>query len=342
MMHPMSKRITALLLLVVLVVGFLTGALWRDYRCFLSRPIQTDAERLLFDVPRGTSLRALARRLHEQGLIERPYYFIAMAYLQGDQSRLKAGEYALTPDMTPPRILERLTSGRVVEYSLTLVEGWTFRQALAALDAHEVFSGSKLSERSDAEIMAELGRPDEHPEGLFFPDTYRFPRQTGALDILKRALARMDAILAEEWEQRVANLPITTPYEALILASIIEKETGLAVERARISGVFTRRLQRGMRLQTDPTVIYGMGERYDGNIRRADLREATPYNTYVIDGLPPTPIALVGREAIRAALNPEDGEELYFVAKGDGSHVFSRTLDEHNQAVRRYILNRDG
>ncbi|WP_246194835.1 endolytic transglycosylase MltG [Allochromatium palmeri] len=338
----MSKRITVLLMLIVLIAGFLAGALWRDYRCFLSMPIQTDAERLLFDVPRGTSLRTLARRLHEQGLIQRPTYFIALAYLQGDQGRLKAGEYALTPDMTPPRILERLTSGRVVEYSLTLVEGWTFRQALAALDAHEVFGGSQLSALSDAEIMAELGRPDEHPEGLFFPDTYHFPRQTRALDILKRSLARMDAILAEEWAARAPNLPITTPYEALILASIIEKETGLASERARIAGVFTRRLQRGMRLQTDPTVIYGMGERYDGNIRRADLREATPYNTYVINGLPPTPIALVGREAIHAALNPEDGEELYFVAKGDGSHVFSRTLDEHNQAVRRYILNRDG
>ncbi|MTW21854.1 endolytic transglycosylase MltG [Allochromatium palmeri] len=342
MIHPMSKRITVLLMLIVLIAGFLAGALWRDYRCFLSMPIQTDAERLLFDVPRGTSLRTLARRLHEQGLIQRPTYFIALAYLQGDQGRLKAGEYALTPDMTPPRILERLTSGRVVEYSLTLVEGWTFRQALAALDAHEVFGGSQLSALSDAEIMAELGRPDEHPEGLFFPDTYHFPRQTRALDILKRSLARMDAILAEEWAARAPNLPITTPYEALILASIIEKETGLASERARIAGVFTRRLQRGMRLQTDPTVIYGMGERYDGNIRRADLREATPYNTYVINGLPPTPIALVGREAIHAALNPEDGEELYFVAKGDGSHVFSRTLDEHNQAVRRYILNRDG
>ena len=342
MIDPMSKRIVALLMLVVLVAGFLAGALWRDYRCFLSMPIQVGEERVLFDVPRGTSLRTLAKRLHEQGLIEHPTYFIALAYLQGDQGRLKAGEYALTRDMTPPRVLELLTSGRVVEYSLTLVEGWTFRQALAALDSHEVFGrGAKLSELSDAEIMAQLGRPDEHPEGLFFPDTYRFPRQTSALDILKRSLARMDRILAEEWEKRAPNLPISTPYEALILASIIEKETGLASERGRISGVFTRRLQRGMRLQTDPTVIYGMGERYDGNIRRADLREATPYNTYVINGLPPTPIALVGREAIRAALNPEAGEELYFVAKGDGSHVFSRTLDEHNQAVRRYILNRN-
>lgn len=341
MIHPMSKRIVALLMLIALGTGFLAGALWRDYLCFLSRPIQIEEARLLFDVPRGTSLRALARRLHEQGVIERPYYFIALAYLQGDQSRLKAGEYALTPDMTPPRILELLTSGRVVEYSLTLIEGWTFRQALAALDAHEVFDGSKLSALSDAEIMVQLGRPDAHPEGLFFPDTYRFPRQTSALDILKRALARMDGILAEEWEKRAPNLPITTPYEALILASIVEKETGLASERARIAGVFTRRLQRGMRLQTDPTVIYGLGERYDGNIRRTDLREPMPYNTYVINGLPPTPIALIGRAAIQAALNPEAGEELYFVSRGDGSHVFSRTLDEHNQAVRRYILNRD-
>ncbi|WP_170286794.1 endolytic transglycosylase MltG [Thermochromatium tepidum] len=339
----MSKRVLVGLMLVVLVAGFLlAGALWRDYQCFLSQTIQTDQERVLFDVPRGTSLRTLARRLREQGLIERPIYFIAMVYLRGDQGRIKAGEYAFTRDMTPPRLLEWLTSGRVVEYNLTLVEGWTFRQALAAIDSHEVFAGGpRLADLSDAEIMARLGRPEAHPEGLFFPDTYRFTRQTSALDLLRRALARMETILAEEWEQRAPNLPITTPYEALILASIIEKETAMADERPRIAGVFTRRLQRGMRLQTDPTVIYGLGERYDGNIRRADLREATPYNTYVIPGLPPTPIALVGREAIHAALHPEEGEELYFVARGDGRHVFSRTLEEHNQAVRRYILSRN-
>ena len=178
----------------------------------------------------------------------------------------------------------------------------------------------------------------EHPEGRFFPDTYSFPRRTTGLDVLARALQRMDQVLAEEWEGRAPGLPLKTPYEALILASIIEKETGLAAERPQIAGVFVRRLNQGMRLQTDPTVIYGMGERFAGNIRRTDLQEATPYNTYLIRGLPPTPIALPGRAAIHAALHPAAGEDLYFVARGDGGHVFSATLDQHNQAVRDFQL----
>ena len=336
----MSWRIGSFLF--VLAIGVLMGALWRDYQCFLSMPVMVGEERVVMEVPKGSSLRAQADRMADQGLISNPYYFTFLAYLRGDQSRLKAGEYALTGDMTPPRILDLLISGRVIEYSVTLVEGRTLRQALATIDAHEIFGGANLSALSDEELMARLGRAGEHPEGLFFPDTYRFPRDTPVLDILKRALERMDGVLADEWSKRAPELPVKTPYEALILASIIEKETAVAAERPRIAGVFARRLQRGMRLQTDPTVIYGMGERYDGNIRKSDLREPTPYNTYVIQGLPPTPIALVGREAIRAALNPDDGDELYFVARGDGSHVFSRTLDEHNQAVRRYILNKGG
>ncbi|MGQ9830447.1 MAG: endolytic transglycosylase MltG [Thermochromatium sp.] len=339
----MSQRLLIGLVSVILVLSLLAGALWRDYRGFLSRPIQGSKERVLFDVPRGMSLRTLARGLSEQGVIDRPLYFMALALLRGDQGRIQSGEYALTPDMTPADILDLFTSGRVVEYSLTLVEGLTFRQALAAIERHEVFrTGLKLSELSDDEIMARLGRPGVSPEGLFFPDTYRVTRNTSVLDLLKRSLARMDGILTEEWERRAPNLPLSTPYEALILASLIEKETALAEERRRIAGVFIRRLQRGMRLQADPTVIYGLGDRYTGRIRLADLREPTPYNTYVIEGLPPTPIALVGREAIRAALNPEEGDELYFVSRGDGSHQFSRTLTEHNQAVRRYILHQDG
>ena len=221
-----------------------------------------------------------------------------------------------------------------------LVEGWTFRQALATIDAHPRFGGDALANLTDEVLMSQLGRAGEHPEGRFFPDTYRFPGKTGGLDVLRRALERMDRVLAEEWETRRPGLPIGTPYEALILASIIEKETAVAAERPQIGGVFVRRLQQGMRLQTDPTVIYGLGERYDGNIRRADLRESNPYNTYMINGLPPTPIALPGREAIRAALQPQDGDSLYFVARGDGSHEFSGTLDAHNRAVRRYILGK--
>jgi UPF0755 protein len=237
-------------------------------------------------------------------------------------------------------VLERLVSGKTIQYPVTLVEGWTFRQAVDHI-AEDPRYGDLLG-KSDADLMAALGRGGEHPEGRFFPDTYAFPRAATGLDVLRRALERMDQVLAEEWAARAPDLPIDSPYEALILASIVEKETGLAEERPAIAGVFTRRLQKGMRLQTDPTVIYGMGERFDGDIRRADLREATPYNTYVITGLPPTPIALPGRAAIHAALNPEPGEALYFVARGDGGHVFSATLEEHNAAVRKYQLSRAG
>lgn len=330
--------------LLALVLGCcaLGVGIWFDYQRFLETPIRTTEPAIYLDVPKGTSLRALAEQMTTAGILDHPYYFIALAYLQDDQARIKAGEYALTPDMTPGAVLERITSGKVVEYRITLVEGWTFRQALATIDAHPQFGGDDLATLTDAQLMAQLGRPDMHPEGRFFPDTYQFPRKTSGLAILQRAIERMDAVLAEEWSARQPDLPIQSPYEALILASIIEKETAVAAERPAIGGVFVRRLQRGMRLQTDPTVIYGMGERYDGNIRRADLREATPYNTYVISGLPPTPIALPGRAAIHAALQPAEGDALYFVARGDGSHVFSRTLDEHNRAVRRYILGKDG
>jgi len=188
--------------------------------------------------------------------------------------------------------------------------------------------------------MAALGRAGEHPEGRFFPDTYNFPRRTTGLEVLRRAYGRMETVLAQEWQERAAGLPLKSPDEALILASIIEKETGLAAERPQIAGVFVRRLRAGMRLQTDPTVIYGMGARFDGNLRRADLREETPYNTYVIAGLPPTPIALPGRAAINAALHPADGDSLYFVARGDGGHVFSATLEGHNRAVSEFQLHK--
>jgi UPF0755 protein len=281
----------------------------------------------------------VADDLTAQGVLQHPYYFIALALQRGDQGRLKAGEFELTQGMRPTDLLERLISGREVQYPITLVEGWTFRQAVAAVAADPRF-GAEVVGKTDAELMETLGRPGEHPEGRFFPDTYSFPRNTSGLEVLRRAFERMERVLAEEWEQRAEDLPIETPYQALILASIIEKETAVVAERPAIGGVFVRRLRNGMRLQTDPTVIYGLGERFDGNLRREDLREPTPYNTYVIEGLPPTPIALPGREAIRAALHPEPGDSLYFVSRGDGTHAFSRTLEEHNAAVRQYQLGR--
>jgi UPF0755 protein len=329
--------IARILLVLVLAAGAVAGGLWLDFNAFLKRPVELPEEGVIFDIPRGASLRGLARQMTDDGMLEHPYYFIALAYLKGDQTGIKAGEFELTAGMKPADVLGRITSGQVVQHPVTLVEGWTFRQAINAIDAQGRYSGA-LSGLTDEELMAELGHPGEYPEGRLFPDTYRFPRDTPRLAVLRRAFERMEQVLAEEWESRSDGLPLDTPYEALILASIIEKETGAAWERPEIAGVFVRRLRKGMRLQTDPTVIYGMGERYEGRIRRADLREATPYNTYVIDGLPPTPIALPGRAAINAALNPADGDSLYFVSRGDGTHVFSATLDEHNRAVRRYIL----
>jgi UPF0755 protein len=329
--------ITRALVVLLLAAGVLGVGLWLDYHAFLKRPVQVLEDSIVLDIPRGTSLRALARRMTDAGILKHPYYFIALAYRQGDQARIKAGEFELTTGMTPADVLARITSGQVVQHPVTLVEGWTFRQAVEAIEAQDRFSGD-LADLSDEDLMARLGRAGEHPEGRLFPDTYRFPRGTPRVSVLQRAFERMEQVLTEEWAGRREGLPIDTPYQALILASIVEKETGAAHERPEIAGVFVRRLRKGMRLQTDPTVIYGMGERYEGRIARADLREATAYNTYVIDGLPPTPIALPGRAAIHAVLNPADGDSLYFVSRGDGTHVFSATLDAHNRAVRRYIL----
>ena len=329
--------IARVLLVLMLAAGAIGAGLWLDYGAFVKTPVPLPEESTILDIQRGTSLRGLARRMTDEGILKHPYYFIALAYRQGDQARIKAGEFELTAGMTPVDVLARITSGQVVQHPVTLVEGWTFRQAVAAIEAQDRFSG-ELADLSDEDLMAKLGRPGEHPEGRLFPDTYRFPRDTPRLSVLQRAFQRMEQVLAEEWAGRREGLPIDSPYEALILASVVEKETGAAHERPEIAGVFVRRLRKGMRLQTDPTVIYGMGDRYEGRIRRADLREATAYNTYVIDGLPPTPIALPGRAAIHAVLNPADGDSLYFVSRGDGTHVFSATLDAHNQAVRRYIL----
>ncbi len=292
---------------------------------------------ILFKIRPGTRLRTLAERLTDEGLISDPYFFIALAYQKRLQDQIKAGEYALADGMRPLDLLTMFASGRSVQYPVTLIEGRTFREAVESLADNEILD-HELTGLSDAELMQRLGIEDEHPEGWLFPDTYLVSRNSTDVEVLKRAHARMKQVLSEEWEARAEDLPIETPYEALILASIIEKETGLAEERPDIAGVFVRRLQKGMRLQTDPTVIYGMGDDYDGNIRRADLRRATPYNTYVIDALPPTPIALPGREAIHAALQPAPGDALFFVARGDGSHHFSATLKEHNCAVRQYQL----
>lgn len=323
---------------LLLTLGLLTGGygIYR-YQQFTRQPlaVPTDGYHLL--VPPGTSLRAVARRLGEAGVLAQPYLLRIMARLDGSAAQIKAGEYQLPPGTTPRRLLQMLVNGEVVQHSLTIVEGWTFQQLLQAVRSHPMLTQT-LTDPDPQAVMAALAEPDTHPEGWFYPDTYRFPRGTSDVEFLRRAYRVMQQKLAAEWENRAEGLPLKSPYEALILASLIERETAVAAERTRIAGVFVRRLRKGMRLQTDPTVIYGMGDAYDGRIRWRDLRTDTPYNTYTRHGLPPTPIAMPSGASINAALNPADGKELYFVSRGDGSHHFSATLEEHNAAVRCYQL----
>jgi UPF0755 protein len=245
----------------------------------------------------------------------------------------------MLPGMTVEGLIDLWKRGEMVQYSVTLVEGWNFHQVRAALAKEEKLDNT-LEGLSDSQVMEKLGHAGLFPEGRFFPDTYRFVRGMTDVELLKTAYDRLDEVLAKEWNQRATDLPYSDPYQALIMASLVEKETGVPQERGQIAGVFVRRMAIGMLLQTDPTVIYGLGDRYSGKLTRAHLKEPTPYNTYVIAGLPPTPIAMVGREAIHAALNPVAGNSLYFVARGDGSHVFSDDLDAHNNAVREYQLKR--
>ncbi|HLT90726.1 MAG TPA: endolytic transglycosylase MltG [Woeseiaceae bacterium] len=310
---------------------------WQAHR-FLHAPLAIDEGGEVFEIPAGTPFVAVSRALAERGIIEHPRLFTWYARLKGQGNAIRAGEYWLEPGLTPRTLLAKLVAGNVLLHSFTIVEGWTFRELLANLRRHEAVA-STLEYEDWPRLMEELGADYEFPEGLFLPETYRFARNTSDVEVLRRAYRLMQETLDEEWENRAPDLPFDDKYQALILASIVEKETGRADERARIAGVFVRRLQRGMRLQTDPTVIYGIGEAFDGNLTRAHLRTDTPYNTYTRSSLPPTPIAMPGRAAIHAALNPAPGEELFFVATGlgDGSHKFSVTREEHDAAVLEYL-----
>ncbi len=332
------RRLLQLLLLLVVLGAVGAGAIaWWGHQ-WLRQPIAGLTERTTFEVPRGASTRSVASALQARGLLDQPQVWVVWSRLTRRDSELKAGEYELQPGLTPRGLLALLSSGQVLLHSITFIEGSTFgdvRNALVASDAVR----NENANRSDTDIMRALGEPDVHPEGQFFPDTYRFPRGTTDLELLTIAHRRMQDELRKAWAKRASDLPLAGPYEALILASIVEKETALERERAQIAGVFVERLRRGMRLQTDPTVIYGMGVRYDGNIRRADLSRDTPYNTYTRPGLPPTPIAMPSLESLQAAVQPDVSGALFFVATGagDGSHSFSKTLAEHNLAVRRYL-----
>jgi UPF0755 protein len=328
-----------LLGILIFVCSLLLAWGWMQYDHFIKSPIKLPEEGILYNLTPGSSVHSLAADLTVKGVIERPIMLRLLARWTQQASQLKAGEYQIPAGVTPGQLLEILASGKVVQHSLTLIEGWTFKQMMAAVNRHPDLKHS-LTELADEEIMRRLGYADLQHEGRFYPDTYHFPRDTSDLDFLIRAYKKMEQFLADEWDRREADLPLKTPYEALILASIVERETALPAERPRIAGVFIRRLRKGMRLQTDPTVIYGMGDHYDGNIRSRDLKADTPYNTYVHKGLTPTPIAMPSGEAIQAVLHPQPGKALYFVAMGDGAHYFSATLEEHNTAVRKYQLKR--
>jgi UPF0755 protein len=330
------RRLLLALAALTLILGPALYGVYADYRVFLDTPLGVPTGGLTLELKPGMGVSDLVRELRRPpGLLRSGPYLEAHARLNRLASRLKAGEYALTPGVTPRGLLDQIVAGRVIQHELTVVEGWTFRQLRRALAEHPKIKQT-LRDATDADLMARLGRPGEYPEGRFLPDTYRFPAGFTDEAFLRRALVAMDRQLNMAWNRRSPDSPLTDPYQALILASIVEKETAVAAERPRIAGVFARRLRRGMLLQTDPTVIYGLGEAFDGNLRRADLSRDHPYNTYLHAGLPPTPIALPGADALAAAVNPAPGDALYFVATGQGGHVFSRTLDEHNRAVRQY------
>lgn len=331
----MILRIFAILLLILSAT--LVWA-WQDYQAFVSRSIVIDKP-LIIDVAKGSSFNSIIRKVRYQTSRVDSIWFKLLARQEGLATRLQAGEYELPVGMNPKGFLILLSSGASIQHSITFPEGWAFKQLRLALAAEKNLKHT-LVELSASDILQKLGSDYTHPEGLFFPDTYRFEKNTTDLAILQKAYLKMQRILQRQWQNKAAGLPLTTAYEALILASIVEKETGEPSERPIIAGVFIRRLKKGMRLQTDPTVIYGMGENYQGNIRRKDLRELTAYNTYRINGLPPTPIAMPGELAINAVLHPAQDNSLYFVAKGDGSHVFSATLTAHNRAVNAFQRKR--
>lgn len=288
-----------------------------------------------FEIAPGTSLRGTAQELGRAGLVQEPELFELAGRVLGRAGSLKAGHYLINRPHSPMELLDKFTRGDVTLAEITFIEGWTFREVRAALERHPDLRRDTAA-MDDAELLAALGIASPSPEGLFFPDTYFFSRNSSDLELLKRAHRTMQQHLGRAWQERSPDLPLTDPYQALILASIVEKETGLATDRALVAGVFVNRLRIGMRLQSDPTVIYGMGLAFDGNLRKRDLSADTPYNSYTRVGLPPTPIALPGEASLRAATQPAETRALYFVARGDGSSVFSETLADHNRAVNRY------
>lgn len=332
------KRLLSILAVLLALSIVASAAAMAFVHRYLETPLTVPEAGVSFEVPPGASFRKVADDLERRGITPHGAVLRLYARLTGQAGNVHAGEYLIKSGTTPAGLLEQFTRGEVILYSFTIVEGWNHRELFAALQAHPQVRPVVGAEGWPA-LLDDLGAAVDSPEGLFLPETYRFPRGTSDRAVLEQAYRLMQSVLAEEWAGRSEATPVASPYETLILASIVEKETARADERDRIAGVFARRLERNMRLQTDPTVIYGIGAGFDGNITRRDLETDTPYNTYTRSGLPPTPIAMPGRASIHAALHPAAGEELYFVATGlgDGSHKFSVTAEQHAQAVQEYL-----
>lgn len=333
------------LLILALALGLAAAALvvseqWRQYQVFADWPLPATQNERVLEVKAGDSFIRVLRRMRSIGIAAGyDWQWRALAFQLKVLERLQVGEYSVGHGISPRQLLRKLEQGQVIQYRFTVVEGWSMRDLRAALAVQDAVEQT-INRSDDDTVMAALGRPGVAAEGRFLPETYHYTRGVRDIDLLKRAALAMDTALAAAWAERDDGLPLQTPEQALVLASIVEKETGRASERAQIAGVFIRRLRIGMRLQTDPTVIYGLGAGFDGNLRRRDLQTDTPYNTYTRAGLPPTPIAMPGRDALLAAVHPAAGSSLYFVARGDGSHHFSATLGEHNRAVAKYQLRR--
>jgi UPF0755 protein len=324
---------------LVLLGALAVIALVLVFSHYVNTPVTLD-EDVIVTIPSGATLGQVTRQLSQEGIIQSPLYWRILARITGSANRIKAGEYRLSGSLTPGEILSMLVAGKTLQYNITIPEGWTFKQMLEAIRSKQEIRNTSDTEDA-ATIMEAVGEPGMNPEGRFLPETYFFTRNTPDIDILRRSHDAMKSLLQKEWDQRADGLPLKTPYEALILASIVEKETGVGDERPMIAAVFINRLDKGMKLQTDPTVIYGMGDRYKGNIRKQDLLRDTPYNTYTRKGLPPTPIALPSASSIHAVLHPADSKALYFVARGGGRHYFSNSYEEHRKAVIKYLLDGD-
>ncbi len=322
-------------LLIIILLNVLALSVWMVIYAKTSLSLAPSAQEISIKPKSG--LKSIANQLVEQGVLTSAWPFVILVKISGKETYLQAGDYTVNKNITPYQLMLSLNHGKATQGSITFIEGKTFKQMREKLAKNDAIDAT-INQLSDAQVMQSVGRGEDHAEGLFFPDTYYFDRGTSDIVILKRSYDIMQAKLDAEWQNRAPNLPYKNSYQALIMASIVEKETGKASERPMIAGVFINRLRIGMRLQTDPTVIYGMGESYNGNIRRKDLLKDTAYNTYTRYGLPPTPIAMPGLASIHAALHPEDTKSLYFVGKGDGSHAFSATLNEHNRAVSKYQL----